>query len=41
MKTTWMVVLVTPYEYRKAIAGIEAATDSPTRVDLQDFKSRP
>jgi hypothetical protein len=25
----------------KAIAGIEAATDSPTLVDLKDFKSRP
>jgi hypothetical protein len=25
----------------KAIAKIEAATDSPTLVDLKDFKSRP
>jgi hypothetical protein len=25
----------------KAIAGIEAATDSPTLVDLKDFKTRP
>jgi hypothetical protein len=25
----------------KAIAGIEAATDSPTLVDLEDFKTRP
>jgi hypothetical protein len=25
----------------KTIAGIEAATDSPTLVDLKDFKTRP